>query len=209
MRVDSSATRYRPVNRRRSECAFSVLLPVESVRWGGYPFWVSKAFTRESDETPAEDIPSGRFQVPAGARNYITREGASRLRQNLNELLEKKRAGANVGHNADPEAKAEQRRLEVAIRKFQSILDSVVVAETPDDKEKVAFGASLIVQHNNGEEEDYQIVGVDESDPAEGRISWVSPLAQALLGRRAGDKVRFRSPAGDEELKVLKVRYGG
>ena len=186
-----------------------LLLSVECVHSGRYPFSVSKAFTRESDETDAEEIPSGRFQLPSGAKNYITREGADRLRQSLNELLEKRRVGANVGNNADPEAKAEQRRIESAIQKLQSILDSVVVAELPDDQEKVAFGASVVVRHGNGEEEDYQIVGVDESDPAQGRISWIAPLARALLSRRAGDIVRFRSPAGDEELKVVKVRYGG
>ena len=119
-----------------------------------------------------------------------------------------RRVGANVGHNADLEAKAVQRRIESAIRKLQSILDSVIVAEIPDDQEKVAFGASVVVRHGN-EEERYQIVGVDESDPAQGRISWIAPLARALLSRRAGDIVRFRSPAGDEELKVVKVRYGG
>jgi transcription elongation factor GreB len=186
-----------------------LLLPVECVRLGKYVFSVSKAFTRESDESHAEEIPSGRSQLPPGAKNYITREGAERLRQTLNELFEKRRVGANVGNNADPGAKAEQRRIESAIRRLQSKLDSVVVAEIPDDQEKVAFGASVVVRHGNGEEEAYQIVGVDESDPAQGRISWISPLARALLSRRAGDKVHFRSPAGEEELKVVKVRYGG
>jgi transcription elongation factor GreB len=186
-----------------------LLLPVECVRLGRYVFAVSKAFTRESDETDAEEIPSGRFPLPPGAKNYITRGGADRLRKNLNQLLEKRRVGTTVGNETDPEAKAEQRRIESAIRKLQSILDSVVVAEIPDDQEKVAFGASVVVRHGNGEEEGYQIVGVDESDPAQGRISWIAPLARALLSRRAGDKVRFRSPAGDEELQVVNVRYGG
>ena len=112
-----------------------------------------------------------------------------------------------MDNEPDPEEKAEQRRIESTIRNLQSMLDSVVVAEIPDDHEKVAFGASVIVRHGNGEQEDYQIVGVDESDPAQGRISWISPLARALLSRRAGDKFRFRAPAGDEELKILKVRY--
>ena len=104
---------------------------------------MSKAFTRESDEDDAEEILSGRFQVSPGAKNYITRQGADRLRENLNELLEKRRVGANAGNNADPEAKAEQRRIESAIRKLQSILDSVIVAEPPADSGKVSFGASV------------------------------------------------------------------
>jgi transcription elongation factor GreB len=168
---------------------------------------VSKAFTRESDENATEEISSVRSQLPSGATNYITRGGADRLKKNLNELLEKRRAGTTAGNETDPEARAEQRRTESAIRKLQSILDSVVVAEIPDDQGKIAFGASVVVRHGNGEEENYRIVGVDESDPAQGDISWISPLARALLSRRAGDNVRFRSPAGDEELKILKVYW--
>jgi transcription elongation factor GreB len=185
-----------------------LLLPIECLYLGSYPFPVSKAFTRESDESDSEEIPSVRFQLPSGARNYITKQGADRLRQSLKELLEKRRVGANLGNNADPEKKAEQRQIESAIRKLQLILDSVVVAEIPDDRERVAFGASVVVRHNDGEEENYQIVGINESDPTQGRISWIAPLARALLGRKAGDIVRFRSPAGDKELKILKVRYG-
>jgi transcription elongation factor GreB len=185
-----------------------LVLPVERDRSRGYGFLVSKAFTRESDESGAEETPPVRFQLPPGARNYITREGAARLRENLNQLLAKRRVGVGAGKETDPEAKAEQRRLESALRTLQAKLDSVVVAEPPADPGKVAFGASVVVRHGSGEEEEYQIVGVDESDPAQGRISWISPLARALLGRSAGDKIRFRSPAGDEELNILEVRHG-
>jgi transcription elongation factor GreB len=168
---------------------------------------VSKAFTRESDETDAEEIPSGRFQLPPGAKNYITRDGADRLRRSLNELLEKRGVGANVGNNADPEAKAEQRRIESAIRKLQSILHSVTVAEPPADSGKVGFGASVHIRYQHGEEETYQIVGSDETDPGQGRISAISPLAQSLMNSKVGDTVRFKSPAGDQELTVLAVHY--
>jgi transcription elongation factor GreB len=170
-------------------------------------FLVSKAFTRESDESGAEEIPSVRTQLPAGARNYITREGADRLRQRLNELVEKRHAGATIGTETDPVLRADQRRIESEIRKTQSILDSLIIAETPADREKVAFGASVTVAYGNDEEEAYQIVGVDEADPAHGRISWISPLARALLSRRAGETVRFQSPAGDQQLTILKVQY--
>ena len=168
---------------------------------------MSKAFTRESDDHDAEEIPSIRPKLPPGARNYITREGANRLRENLNQFIEKRRAGVTMDSGTDPEAKAEQRRIESAIRKLQSILDSVVIAGTPADQAKIAFGASVLLCHSNGEEEHYQIVGADESDPAQGRISWLSPLAQALLNQKAGDKIRFQSPAGDEDLKIVKVWY--
>jgi transcription elongation factor GreB len=184
-----------------------LLLSVECVRLRQYPLSVSKAFTRESDENDGEEIPSGRFQLPPGAKNYITREGADRLRQNLNELLEKKRIGANGGNNADPETKAEQRRIESAIRKVQSILDSVIVAESPADSGKVGFGASVRIRYRNGEEETYQIVGTDEAEACQGRISASSPLAQALMNSKVGDTVCFKSPSGDQELTVLAVHY--
>ena len=156
---------------------------------------MSKAFTRESDD--AEEIPVIRSQLPPGTRNYVTREGADRLRQRLNELIARKQASSD----------AEQRKLESAIRNLQLTLNTVVVAELPADREKVAFGAAVTVRHANGEEETYRTVGVEEADPENGAISWLSPLARALMSRRAGEKTRFKSPAGEEELTIVKVAY--
>ena len=157
---------------------------------------MSKAFTRESDETEPEEIQSVRTQLPPGTRNYITPKGADQLRHRLNKLLEERRS-----------AKSPDRRFDSTIRKLESILGSVVVAEVPADQDKVAFGASIVVRYSNGDEEAYRIVGVDEADPAHDRISWISPLARAILNHRAGDKILFRSPAGDQELTILKVHY--
>ena len=155
---------------------------------------MSKAFTRESEETEPEDIQSVRTQLPPGTRNYITPKGADQLRHRLNKLLEERRS-----------AKSPDRRFDSAIRKLESILGSVVVAEVPADQDKVTFGASIVVRYSNGDEEAYQIVVADEADPAHDRISWISPLARAILNHRAGDKILFRSPAGDQELTILKV----
>jgi len=163
---------------------------------------VSKAFTRESDEARAEEVPSYRPQLPFGARNYITAEGADRLKQRLNQLIERKRASNDAGT-----ASQDQQSLESDIRKLQQILDSVVIAKIPADQEKVAFGATVMIRHGNGQEEAYQIVGVEEADPEHGRISWISPLARVLLSRKTGEKLKFQSPAGSEELTILSVRY--
>ena len=169
---------------------------------------MSKAFTREADdESGAEELPPLRPQLPPGTRNYITREGADRLKLRLNDLLEKKQAMATMSNEAGKGSEADQRKIESAIRRLQQILDSVVVAEIPVDQEKVAFGATVIIRHGNGEEVAYRIVGVEESNPERGSISWISPLAKALLSRRAGEKVRFRIPAGEDELEILSVRY--
>ena len=169
---------------------------------------MSKAFTRESDDSGAEEIPPFRPQLPPGTRNYITGAGADRLKQRLNDLLEKKQALAS-DRAAGAASEADQRKIESAIRRLQQTLDSVIVAEVPADPEKVAFGATVTVRHGNGKEEAYHIVGVEEADPGHGSISWIAPLAGALLSRRAGDKVRFRSPAGEEELTILTVWYPG
>jgi transcription elongation factor GreB len=168
---------------------------------------MSKAFTRESDESAVEELPSFRSQLPPGTRNYITREGAEHLKQGLNGLLERKRVWPAGSSAPGTVPEAEQRRLESAIRKLQQVLDSVVVADVPADREKIAFGATVTLRHGNGEEATYRLVGVEEADPDKGAISWMSPLARALLSRRAGDKVRFQSPQGVEELTVLMVRF--
>ena len=169
---------------------------------------MSKAFTREPD-SGAEEIPAFRPQLPPGTRNFITRVGADGLRQRPTDLLERKQALGTRSIEASATVEADLRKLESAIRRLQQTLASVVVAEIPADQEKVAFGATVTVRHGNGAEAAYQIVGVEEADPERGSISWISPLARALLLRRAGDTVRFRSPAGDEELAIMTVRYSG
>ena len=168
---------------------------------------MSKAFIRESDdESGAEEIPSFRSQLPPGISNYITREGADGLKQRLNDLLEKKAALVST-RTAGAAAEVDQRKIESAIRKLQQTLDSVIVAEVPADQEKVAFGATVTVRHGNGEEAAYHIAGMEEAEPERGSISWISPLARAMLSRRVGDQITFRSPAGDEVLTILSVRY--
>jgi transcription elongation factor GreB len=159
---------------------------------------MSKAFTRESDDSDGEELTTWRPQLPPGTRNYITPEGARRLKERLETLASKRQA-------ADSEA--DSKKLETAIRNLKQRLDSLVIAEPPTDPAKIAIGAVVQVRHGNGEEDTYQIVGVEESDPERGAISWISPLAKAMLSRKAGEKVRFRVPAGEDELEILSVRY--
>ena len=159
---------------------------------------MSKAFTRESDDSAEEELTAPRPQLPPGTRNYITLAGAQRLKERVELLVNKKQAA---------ESEAESKKLESAIRNLKQRLDSVVVVEPPADTAKIAVGAIVHVRHRNGEEDTYQIVGVEETDPERGAISWISPLAKALLSRRAGEKVRFRIPAGEDELEILSVRY--
>ena len=160
---------------------------------------MSKAFTRESDDSDGDDLLSRRPQLPPGTRNYVTRQGAAKLQQRLETLLAKKHTAQN--------SEADLKKLDTAIRNLKLRLDSFVMVEPPADPEKIAVGAFVHVRRRNGEEDTYQIVGVDESDPEHGAISWISPLAKALLSKKAGDKISFRFPAGHDELQILKVWY--
>lgn len=172
-----------------------------------YTAAMSKAFTRESDDESADDLTPARPQASPGATNYITREGADRLRRDLDNLLAQKRLLANQSAEGDANAKSALQKLDLAIQKLQATMASVIVAERPADQTRVAFGASVCFRDESGEEETYQVVGVDEAAPDAGRISSASPLAKALLTRRVGEKVRFDSPAGPQELTILSVCY--
>lgn len=168
---------------------------------------MSKAFTRESDEPSGDEIAPLRSHVPPGVKRYITKEGANRLRQQANALLEEKRTLVSGDSAGGTYTTAKVRRIEAAIQRLQQILDSVIVAEPPTDHGQVGFGASVQVRDQDGEEETYQIVGPDEADPNQGRISSISPLARALVNRVPGETVRFSSPAGERELTILAVHY--
>jgi transcription elongation factor GreB len=93
--------------------------------------------------------------------------------------------------------------LDATIRALQQTLSSVIVVQPPSNPEKVVFGTTVRIRHQNGEEETYRIVGVEEADPENGSISWLSPLARSLLSRKVGDKVPFRTPAGLDEITVV------
>jgi transcription elongation factor GreB len=163
---------------------------------------MSKAFTRESDDSGDDEISPLRPPLPPGTTNYITREGAEHLQQRLKDLLERKeRATTSSG-----ESEIDLRKLESNIRALQQTLNSVVVAQPPPpDSDKVAFGAHVRIRQQKGEEEVYRIVGVEEAAPESGSISWLSPLARALLSRKVGDKVQFRTPAGLQDFTILAI----
>ena len=168
---------------------------------------MSKAFTRESDDTP--DLPILRrpsSSLPPGVPNYVTPDGAQRLRDELERLVQVERPALQEQHGAD-EIKERLQRLDLKIRQLEEILQSIVIVPPPSPgEEHIRFGATVAVRDSSGEESCYRIVGVDETDIDRGWISWLSPLAKALLNARVGDRVRFRLPAGERELEILRVR---
>ena len=153
---------------------------------------MSKAFTRESDESESFVLPT-RAPLPPGVKNYITPAGAQRLRNKLASLAEHSLSEKNPSR-------------ETRIRQLREIIATLVIAETPVERDTVRFGATVRVQRQN-ETETYRLVGVDETDLDRNEVSWLSPLGKVLLGKRAGDRVRVRAPAGTEELVILAVEY--
>ncbi len=153
---------------------------------------MSKAFTRESDESEDVVVPV-RAPLPPGVKNYITPGGAHRLRDQLAALVERNSAEKNPSREA-------------RIRQLQEIIGSLVIAEPPTERDAIRFGATVRVQRQK-EAENYRLVGVDETDLDRNEISWLSPLGKVLLGKRVGDRVRFRSPGGLEEITVMSVDY--
>ena len=159
---------------------------------------MSKAFTRESDDAPEERNLPLRPTLPPGAKNYLTPDGARRLRADLDQLLQQ-RSGANP---------SERQSLGPRILRLQQSLESAVVVPAPPPPwEQVRFGATVIVRQANGDESQYRLVGVDETDVDRGWVSWLSPIAKALFNARLGEKVRFKFPSGEEQLEIIGITF--
>jgi transcription elongation factor GreB len=168
---------------------------------------VSKAFTRESDDAPESSaLPPLRSALPPGAKNYLTPDGAKRLQTEL-EAFHAQRAALIAGSDG---AKDKSRVLALdqrIARVQQSLGTAIITAPPPPPWEHVRFGATITVRNGRGEESQYRIVGVDETDLDRNWVSWLSPLAKALLNARRGQKVRFKFPSGEEQLEILKIHF--
>ena len=169
---------------------------------------MSKAFTREEDEGPdIPELPPTVSALPPGAKNYMTRAGADRLRVELAELVEKERPP--LAGTEDPEAKRRLAILDQRIFQLEQSLRSAEVISPPEGSpQAVTFGATVTVRESNGDEAIYRIVGVDETDFDRGCVSWLSPIARALVNAKLGQRVRFKFPAGEKELEIVKITYG-
>src|SRR5260370_3638311 len=179
---------------------------------------MSKAFTREGD-APEEQI-EVEPQLPVGLKNYITPAGHVRLRWELKALVEVERpelvktvawAASNGDRSENADYLYGKKRLREIERRIRFLIKRLEIAEVVDprdqDQDRVFFGATVTCRDGGGGEHTVSIVGTDEVDPARGRVSWVSPIARALLKARGGDAVKLRTPAGDELLEVLAIRY--
>lgn len=167
---------------------------------------MSKAFTREDDQLD-EPILLRPSALPPGVKNYITVDGERRLRSELDRMVQSERPSL-VAKIGDLDAKRELRVLDQRIAELQRSLQTAVVVPppvVPDDV--VKFGATVTIRERNGAESTYRIVGVDEIDIDRGWVSWLSPIAKALVNKRAGDHLRLKLPAGDQEMEILRVAF--
>src|SRR6476661_6515739 len=186
---------------------------------------MNKAFTRESDASDDADDVEALSPLPAGARNYMTPGGFARLSAELEQLVQKERpelvatvawAAGNGDRSENGDyiyGKKRLREIDRRIRFLVRRLDNAEVvdpaAPRDDDAESaVFFGATVTVANSEGDERTISIVGIDEIDTERGYISWISPMARALLKACEGDSVTVRTPGGIEELDVVRVRYG-
>ena len=185
---------------------------------------MNKAFVSE-DAAPDDDVDAVEASpLPAGARNYMTPGGFARLRRELDELVSRERpelvatvswAAGNGDRSENGDYIYGKKRLREIDRRIRFLVRRLDLAEVvdpamPRDDEaasRVFFGATVTVANAAGEERTISIVGIDEIDTERGYVSWISPMARALLKAREGDTVTVRTPGGSEELEVVSVRY--
>ena len=183
---------------------------------------MSKAFTREDDNAPEEDLDiEEENPIPPGSKNYLTPLGWRRMRDELTWLVKTERPNvtsvvswaAKLGdrsENADYQyGKKRLREIDRRIRYLTKRLEAAEVVDpaTREETDQVFFGATVTYSKSSGGEETIRIVGIDETDLPHNYVSWISPIARALLKAREGDTVNLRTPGGDEELEILEVRY--
>ena len=183
---------------------------------------MSKAFTREDDNAPEDDLDTEEENpIPAGSKNYLTPLGWRRMRDELTWLVKTERPNvtsvvswaAKLGdrsENADYQyGKKRLREIDRRIRYLTKRLEAAEVVDpsTREDTDQVFFGATVTYAKSSGGEETIRIVGIDETDLPRNYVSWISPIARALIKAREGDTVNLRTPGGDEELEILEVRY--
>ena len=168
---------------------------------------MSKAFTRESDDETEVPIARQPSPLPPGAKNYLTPVGERRLREELDRLLQVERPQLSASPE-DSDVKRRLQMLDQQVQYLQQSLHTAVVVPAPAAPwEQVRFGATIAVRTSDGGQESYRIVGVDEVDLDRNWVSWISPIAKALLNARLGQRVRFKFPSGETELEIVGINY--
>jgi transcription elongation factor GreB len=186
------------------------------------PAGMSKAFTREADSNDDDDDGGGVApSLPAGAKNYITVQGYQRLRAELLQLIDHERpkvvevvhwAASNGDRSENGDYIYGKKRLREIDRRIRFLTQRLDIAEVTDPSahhgsDQVFFGATVTYANARGDERTITIKGIDEADSLAGEVSWISPIARALLKAREGDEVKLAAPGGVETIEVVAVRY--
>jgi transcription elongation factor GreB len=167
---------------------------------------VSKAFTREDDRANVPELVRPHSALPPGAINYMTADGAERLRPELAQVVETERPRL-VGESENADAKQKLALIDQRIYQLEQSLQSArVISHSKGPAQSVTFGATVTVHGPEGREV-FKIVGADEVDHEHGHVSWLSPVARALMNAKVGQQVRFTYPCGDEQLEVISIAY--
>ena len=180
---------------------------------------MSKAFTKETDSDDDEDpaLPP----LPAGGKNYITPQGYARLRDELLDLIDNERpkivevvhwAASNGDRSENGDYHYGKKRLREIDRRIRFLTKRLEIAEVSDPavhhgNDQVFFGATVTYADDSGAERTVTILGIDEADSALNQVSWISPIARALLKARVGDGVKLATPAGVKDIEVVEVAY--
>lgn len=164
---------------------------------------MSRAFVKDDNEDlPSEELPE---RPVSNEPNYVTPEGLEMLRAKVAELA---REHAQLKEAAEDFDKPRLAVVERDLRYYQLRLESAILVDAMNEpKPEVHFGATVKAEDEEGKVHAFAIVGEDEADVASGKVSWLSPLAKALLGSRVGDTVTWNRPAGATTLEVLDIHY--
>jgi len=165
---------------------------------------MSRGFVKEDDlELAGTDLPERPLSPHA---NYVTPEGLQTLQHTVKTLDTAR--NQYVARKEDPSAQQKLAEIDRDLRYFVARLESAqLVDPAQQPRHTVLFGAKVLVEDETGEQSVFQIVGEDEADIARQKVSYVSPVAKALLGRKAGDSTVWQRPAGPLQLDILTIEY--
>jgi transcription elongation factor GreB len=183
---------------------------------------MNKAFTKESDNDDDEDDGAPALPpLPAGAKNYLTPAGYARLRRELIALLDDERpkvveavswAAKNGDRSENGDYLYGKKRLREIDRRIRFLTKRLDIAEVADPalhhgSDQIFFGATVTYADEDGAERTVTIKGIDEANNLAGEVSWISPIARALLKAREGDEVTLVTPMGPQRIEIVAVHY--
>ena len=183
---------------------------------------MSKAFTKETESDGDDDGgESTAPALPSGSKNYMTPAGYARLRDELLQLMDEERpkvveavhwAAKNGDRSENGDYLYGKKRLREIDRRIRFLTKRLEIAEVTDPSvhhgsDQVFFGATVRYVDETGDERSVTILGIDEADSAQSQVSWISPIARALLKSREGDVVKLVTPGGAHEVELLSVSY--